>query len=244
MRIAKIKETMAPTIWKVKSTTDELTLSIQQAHPNYPIDGFGEIMSFIWVTKSCRNYALKHIAPKRIIISSEVSYREKIEKDLGCDIEIGPRNALVFDTETASLPLVSKCDFLAASVDVEISKRLSNLASYESSLTNITEELIKHILASGNVTAERVANDLAISKRTFERRLNSEGTNFRNLLEKCKAELSLKYIENRNYSASEVSFMLGFKEPNSFFRAFKKWHGKTPKQFKQSLNEASSTNMN
>ncbi|MCW9035430.1 MAG: AraC family transcriptional regulator [Rhodospirillales bacterium] len=233
-RISKIKPTMAPTLWDFQNTSEGLQLKLHEGHPKYPVNGFGEIMSFIWIVKSCRKYSLQNIKPQRIVISSDITYKDGIETDLQCKIEVSSHNLLEFDAETAALPLITNCDFIAKAVDQETSKRLSQI-SMPQKVSMQAEQSIRRILASGNVTAERISTELAMSKRTFERRLNEEGITFRKLLEGIKAELALEYLSDQTFSVPEISFMLGFEEPNSFFRAFKRWHGSTPNQIRSSI---------
>lgn len=187
------------------------------------------------MVKSCRNYTLKDITPKRIVLTSDITYKEKIEKELGCKIEIGPKSMLVFHAEATSTPIITHSKFIAESVDKEVDRRIKETRS----IASITDKIIRRILASGDVSANRISRELALSKRSFERRLNNEGTCFRNLLDKVKSELAIEYLNSECYSITEISFMLGFKESNSFFRAFKRWHNTTPLKFKDSYKQSS-----
>jgi AraC-like DNA-binding protein len=75
---------------------------------------------------------------------------------------------------------------------------------------------------------EAIAERLALSKRTLQRRLEDEGTSYQVVLRDTRAALALHYLERTRIPAAEISFLLGFEEPNSFFRAFSEWTGQTP----------------
>jgi AraC-like DNA-binding protein len=73
-----------------------------------------------------------------------------------------------------------------------------------------------------------VARQLSMGERTLRRRLEEEGTSFRDLLDDTRAELARGYVKDRRLPLSEVAFMLGFSEQSAFHRAFKRWTTMTP----------------
>ena len=88
-------------------------------------------------------------------------------------------------------------------------------------------------LPSGNVTEDTVAEAIFISKRSLQRKLNEKGTTFKTILTDVRQDLALKYIHDRKLTLTEISFMLGFSEMSSFSRAFKRWTGESPKEFRR-----------
>ena len=76
-------------------------------------------------------------------------------------------------------------------------------------------------LPAGLCTIEDVAQRLAMSKRTLQRLLLEEQTNFKTLLDTTRQSLAQHYLEKSSMSTGEISFLLGFQEHNSFNRAFK-----------------------
>ncbi|HTS82577.1 MAG TPA: helix-turn-helix domain-containing protein [Myxococcaceae bacterium] len=67
---------------------------------------------------------------------------------------------------------------------------------------------------------------------TLQRRLAAEGATFNGLLEEARRTFAMSYLADRKLAAYEVSFLLGYSEPATFFRAFKRWTGKTPQQYR------------
>ena len=62
--------------------------------------------------------------------------------------------------------------------------------------------------------------------------LQKEKTTFKLALEDIQKTLARKYLDNSFRSIGEVAYLLGFSEPSSFVRAFKRWNGKTPSQYR------------
>jgi AraC-like DNA-binding protein len=76
---------------------------------------------------------------------------------------------------------------------------------------------------------------MGMSERTLQRRLQTEKTSFNELLEQARRTIACSYLADRKLAAYEVSFLLGYAEPATFFRAFKRWTGKTPLEYRASL---------
>lgn len=87
-------------------------------------------------------------------------------------------------------------------------------------------------LTGGIPTAEEIAQSLHMSVRTLHRNLQQEGATFSELLNQLRQEQATNYLTNPNISISEVAFLLGFSEISSFYRAFKRWTGTTPAEFR------------
>lgn len=99
-------------------------------------------------------------------------------------------------------------------------------------VTKVKEIILDH-LPSGNVLEEEVAKKLFMSKRTMQRTLQKEGTSFIELLNGTRLDLSKQYVRNKEISFTEIAFLLGFTESSTFSRAFKRWTGKTPSQYRK-----------
>jgi transcriptional regulator GlxA family with amidase domain len=75
-------------------------------------------------------------------------------------------------------------------------------------------------------------------ERTLQRRLQAEGTTLQGILEETRRSIALGYLAHRRFAAYEVSFMLGYSEPATFFRAFERWTGQTPQQYRTTVMSA------
>ena len=84
------------------------------------------------------------------------------------------------------------------------------------------------LLASGDVTIDRVAADLGMSARSVQRRLQGEATSFQRVLDDLRREIAIEYLKERTSSIAEVALLLGFSDQTAFHRAFVRWTGRTP----------------
>lgn len=87
-------------------------------------------------------------------------------------------------------------------------------------------------LQSGIPAAEEVAQSLHMSARSLHRALQQEETTFRALSNQLRQEQAARYLTNTNIGIAEVGFLLGFSELSSFYRAFKRWTGVTPAEYR------------
>ena len=93
------------------------------------------------------------------------------------------------------------------------------------------------VLPSGEVEAELLARGLNLSLRTLQRRLAKAGTSYSELLDEARRELALRYIGEHRLSIKETTYVLGFSEPANFTRAFRRWTGFSPTQYRQQVNK-------
>lgn len=102
----------------------------------------------------------------------------------------------------------------------------------------VSQECARRIaerLGAGEPSQALIARQMGMSERTLQRRLQAEGTSFNELLEQARRTIACSYLADRKLAAYEVSFLLGYSEPATFFRAFKRWTGKTPLEYRASL---------
>jgi AraC-like DNA-binding protein len=103
----------------------------------------------------------------------------------------------------------------------------------EVTTSDLVRREIVAALPSGTPALADVARSLATSERTLRRRLADEQTSFQALLESCRSTLAGRYLERRDLALSEIAFLLGFSEPSPFYRAFRRWFGQSPEQYRQ-----------
>lgn len=113
-----------------------------------------------------------------------------------------------------------QCDNLLATLDPQ---RESVAEKVKTLLINRPQVLLSE---------EEAADRLLISVRSLSRRLSKEGTSFRKLRDETLAELAARYLDNDKLSVEVIAELLGYHDSASFRRAFKRWYGVTPKDFR------------
>jgi AraC-like DNA-binding protein len=97
------------------------------------------------------------------------------------------------------------------------------------------KQIIIQTLSSGNCSKQRVASEMAMSPSALQQKLAQLDSSFQDLLNQVRQSLALAYMEQARVSITEMSFMLGFSETSSFTRAFHRWTGKSPRDYRRDL---------
>lgn len=110
-------------------------------------------------------------------------------------------------------------------------KRLIEKEQKESIVEKISFYLFKDI----GFSVEEIALKLNISIRSLQRKLKAEDSSFRSIKESVRKELSKKYLEDKSLSIHDVCLLLSYSERGAFEKAFKKWYGKNPTEYRKQL---------
>ena len=107
---------------------------------------------------------------------------------------------------------------------------LGRRAAPERCFRKEVEKAIEPMLGVGEVSIERVARSLGMSRQTLYRRLRDEGVTFEAVLEAKRRQLAIRYLGFDHLSVKAAAYKLGFSDPAAFSRAFKRWTGISPSQ--------------
>jgi len=98
------------------------------------------------------------------------------------------------------------------------------------------EELINQLLPTGECCISRIADFMSVSPRTLQNRLGVEHTSFHLLLEKARRERAVRHLSAGDLSYTDLAFRLGYSELSAFSRSFKRWYGRSPRQWQRENN--------
>jgi AraC-like DNA-binding protein len=155
---------------------------------------------------------------------------EEFSKLFGCPVVFGcKRESMSFDIELVDELLQGGNETLAKYQDSFSEEYLTRFGNNSTSM-KVKNEILRS-LPGGNPCQTSVANALHISTRHLQRRLESEKTSFRLLLNDIRKQLSFSYLRQENRSLSEIAYLLGFTDHSNFSRAFKNWFHCCPVNF-------------
>ena len=97
----------------------------------------------------------------------------------------------------------------------------------------VHRELVR-LLPTGVSGKEQIAQALNMSTRTLYNKLEGAGTTFRELLDETRQNLAEEYIR-QDLPIYEIAYLIGFSDTANFSRAFKKWTGKSPMEFREAV---------
>lgn len=146
---------------------------------------------------------------------------------LGVSIRRADACAITFRVDDALKPFLSSNEAMWRVFEPELRRRMAALDASATTAERLRAALLES-LPAGSVDIATVARRLALSGRTLQRRLEEEGTSYGGVLKDTREALALHYLQRTTIPNSEIAFLLGFHEPNSFFRAFAEWTGRTP----------------
>ena len=164
------------------------------------------------------------------------AYVESYGQLLPCPVRFNqPRNALVF--KRADLQAKPRQANANAYQDCRhhCEQQLQSLAQQQTFVERVTQEIIP-LLDSNQLSLAMVAEGLEMPAWTLRRRLHAEGTHFSTLLEQTRHDLARIYLKDPVYSLGEITYLLGYANPNAFQRAFKRWQGVAPGAYRATLN--------
>ncbi len=98
---------------------------------------------------------------------------------------------------------------------------------------SLLRSLIQPYLYGGRPDVALVAEVAGVSRRTLQRRLASCGSSFSQIVQEASFELACRYLGDADLKVIEVAMMVGYETPQHFTRAFRRFTGITPSQFRQ-----------
>jgi AraC-like DNA-binding protein len=119
----------------------------------------------------------------------------------------------------------------------EQARRAMQRLTREASFSQRVRDLLEQGLEEGRTGMTDVARRLNLSEATLRRRLCEEQTTHKELLDRVRRERALSQIEARRASLGEIGFRLGFSSPSAFGRAFRRWVGISPFEYRAKLKE-------
>jgi AraC-like DNA-binding protein len=159
------------------------------------------------------------------------SYVDKFHAIFGRNISFGcSENQLTMDSGILDLPVVSNNPFLKELIQ---SKAKQNLAEIQGtlSLQNKVRRLLSDALKAGEgLNISDVSQALAMSRQTLYRQLKEEQIDFQSIQDQVRKDEALKRLK-RGQSITNISLGLGYKDTSSFYKAFKRWFGASPKHY-------------
>ena len=156
----------------------------------------------------------------------------RIEYDAG-------RNCITFVRADIEEPLATANAELARVNDEQAETYLASFVEV-SAAHQVVSRIVEH-LPDGPPSQSQIAAAMNVSNRTLQRKLKDEGTSFIDLLQDARLALARKYLGQPQRSIVEIAYLLGFSEPSTFSRAFKRWTGTAPAEYRASLAEETST---
>lgn len=155
------------------------------------------------------------------------------ERHFRCPLTFGAgRGRLVFSAVDADRAVIGADSELLVYLDRHAEDVMAGLGTAGSFSERVRRFLWAKISAGTQPTLESAARELAVSERTLQRRLRAEEATFGGLVEGFRSRLARALLHDKSLAIYEVAYLLGYSEPSAFNRAFRRWTGSSPRQFR------------
>jgi AraC-like DNA-binding protein len=165
--------------------------------------------------------------------------RTPFDAFFGSSIKFGAQeDSLVFGRAVLDLPLPEFTPELADVFEAYAAASIRRLTP-EASFIDRVQEALSAGLLTATTTETAVAERLGVTVRTLHRRLAASQSSFRHLHNELLRSRAEQLLREPRLPIAEVSYLLGYAEPSNFHRAFRRWTGVTPAQWRSRHGEAS-----
>jgi AraC-like DNA-binding protein len=172
------------------------------------------------------------VRPRRIELTRRRENEEALRGHFACDLRFdAPFDLLVFDEAALALPFVTRSAHLLAALEPGLEAALREESVSWTLVDDVRSNLAQGICGE-RPAVDKVARALGMSSRTLQRRLGELGTSYQRVLDDVRRRSARRLLANTDLAASEVAFLLGFEEMNSFTRAFHTWEGTSPARWR------------
>lgn len=156
------------------------------------------------------------------------------EKLFGCPVSFG--NALSrawYRRADVDQPIPGCNRDIASATEKLVQDYLARLDRQSEDVQHQVQNAIGKLMPQGDASLERVADMLHMSSRTLHRKLELLNTSFRQEVDSVRHRMALEYMACSDLSLGDISFLLGFSSSSNFTRAFRRWTGRTPQEYRQ-----------
>ncbi|MBU0936211.1 MAG: AraC family transcriptional regulator [Spirochaetes bacterium] len=230
-RIQHLKPLIGPMVLTVEQNSFHVTVSYKSLEGEAPLDPLVVLAEHVFWTELIRKATGTQVIPVEII-SREPLVDVAYERYFGLKPRPGSRDAIIFTLRDAQLPFVTENESLWGFFEPQLQKHLDELEQ-DSTFAGRVRNILVELLPLGESSIDVVAEKLRVSRRTLQRRLNDENTNYQKCLNHTRELLARHYLTQSDVSSAEISFLLGFEDPGSFCRVFHLWVGQTPEDFRR-----------
>ena len=233
VRMSRYKTLFGPVFFKLTKTTEALVLEIVCEYDDIQLPASLSLPIGIFALEKSRMHTTKRIIPRSITVPQSVD-AEKASAYFGLQVKKGNNFVIEFSKRDAAAPFISENESLWNDIELDLERQLKERDGSLAFRLQV-DFAIRKLLIAGPARAEQVCTELNISRSTLQRNLKNERQSFQDILDKIRLGLTQRYLAKTSLKSSEISRLVGFSDPKSFHRAFKKWTTKTPQEYREHI---------
>ncbi|MDX1453703.1 MAG: AraC family transcriptional regulator, partial [Oleiphilaceae bacterium] len=160
---------------------------------------------------------------------------EAYHRFFGCTVNFEqPHTELAFDASLLDAPMPQRDAETSRFCRQQCAQLLATLSRASSFVDTVRSLLIAQPTRFASV--EALAEKLGMSVRSLRRKLSAEGSSYRTLLDEIRYQLAREYLQSR-LTLEQIADLLGYSEASNFSHAFKRWHGGSPQDYRDSFSD-------
>ena len=232
LRIERFKRMGACEVFRTEETAGRWSIIKEWPFATQPEPAVSVDLSFIFLLELGRRGAGRRMTPARVELRRAGPANPELEDYFGAPILFGAgRNAMTFHLDDLDAPFPGHSPEFLDLVTPGLAAAFAEIEESEE-IAGRVKAVLKRSLASGRPEVAHVARELGMSERTLQRRITGEATTFRALLSDARRELSQQLLGDPAIQIDEVTYLLGYQDTTSFYRAFKDWAGVSPREWR------------
>ena len=231
-RLAIFKPLVAPLRLTVTQSRETMTLEVTTSESAIDMPMAMAAFELVYFIEICRNFTGTDIVPLKLEMPELMPDQAEYDRYFGRRVLLGTQVRLTLSREDAQRPLISENPELWAGFERDLTRQLAERQRNMAMSERVRDALLE-LLPAGQATVDAVCARLLTSRRSLQRHLKEEGMTFQRVLDATREDLSMHYLKSGDLSVEEISFLLAYRDPNSFYRAFQGWTGLTPKQVRE-----------
>ena len=236
-RVARYKALFGPVLMVISNQRYGLRVEFRPDTDDIELPASLAIPMSIFVVEKARNHSARHINPLSVSLPESRYDLSAAEAYFGALPLSSDIVALEFTEKDANTRFISENEALWLDVERELEQQLQD-RNASASFASIVEAAIRAELYAGPTHVEAICRRLRISRSSLQRKLREEGYTFQDILDQIRFDLATRYLTKSDFNISEISRLIGFMDPKSFFRAFKKQFGRTPEEYRSERSKA------
>ena len=228
-RLAKYKKLIGPVFLEIKEFEEIVQVQYFFEQREKELPRFAVLNEQLMLINLLNKGIGKEISPVSVI-----EYGELLTKEINTTINKAKHNEVIFSMKDLKKPFLTANNIMVEYLEPQLKQKLAEMESetFETFKSRVQKKLFQ-LIPSGQFGLENVAEEFGISGRTLQRNLSAENTSFNQLVKDIQKIMTFNYLEAKELSIDEIAYLVGYTELSSFYRAFKKWTGKTVSQYRK-----------
>lgn len=229
-RMAQFKSLFGPMQFVVSRSAQEFTVRVAPDVATALLPGSFSSPQIIYLHAQANALARHAIRPLRVNLPLPQDERARLADVFGMIPEHGDA-ALTYARADARRPFISDNPALWQATEADLQAQ----AMIQSKGVPLSDRVRATMVEAFPITEPTIAHicgRLKFSRSTLLRRLRDEGVTFQSLLDETRKDLAIRYLLKSDLNNQQIAHLAGYRDPNAFQRAFRRWTGMTPQDLR------------